>query len=213
METPPNYSLAFDKLSFLYKGHTAVIRSRLRSRAMEGLIRYLNDFVEEPDGTFQTMSFALVREGKAYLVPRFIENWLDLISSRLHRAGFQFVDHQHARIDLADHTVVVPEVSLEVDREALRSFLPAEDFRREPPPVPGGRYPLEAWSYFGADGEVLSPEHERLRLFQSAANAFQVGVPRLLAELERLQAKVRIVNLNSPYTDSLPDKIISLAQA
>ena len=217
VQAPPNFSLRLSsgdggagsqKLKFLYRGHGCIIRSRSRARVVRGLLNYLDAFVAPPDGTLRVRSFALVKQGKAYLVPRMIEVWLDLLSSPLHKAGFQFVDVQNAAVDLATRELVVPELHLAIDTKALET-VQRESGGREPPPIGPGRYPIEAWAYFGKDGD--SAQSWLLTFFQSTLNAYEFGVPETLRALESLGDQGRVRDLGSPYKDDLAGRIAKLA--
>ena len=177
---------------------------------MCGLLNYLDDFVAPLDGTLRVRTFALVKQGKAYLVPRMIEIWLDLLSSPLHREGFQFVDVQNAAVDLATGELVVHDLHLDVDTQALEAFQRSEKGGREPAPIAPGRYPIEAWAYFGK-GDAQSAPSTLLTLFQSTLNAFEFGVPETLRALESLGNRVRVQDLGSPYKEDLAGRIAKLA--
>lgn len=220
MPAPPNYSLqlsrgegqASQRLRTLHRGHVGVIRTRWRSRALRGLLNYLDEFLPRPAGLLQAQVFALVKDGKAYLVPRDIEIWLELLSSPLHRAGFQFVDLQTVRVDLETRELVVPELQLAVDAGALQDLHRSEGGAREPGSVSPGRYPIEAWAFFQKDGQAPSAESTLLQLFQSTANAFELGVPATLRVLESFAAALRVGDLGlPPYHDSLAVRIAALA--
>ena len=219
VEAPPNYSLRLShgdgsgnqKLKFLYRGHTCVIRSRWRSRVVRGLLSYLDEIAAPLDGTLRVRSFALVKQGKAYLVPRMIEVWLDLLSSRLHKEGFQFVDLQNAAVDLETRELVVHQLQLEVDTAALGELLRPEGGGREPQAVAPGRYPIVSWAYFGKGEGETSAEARLLTIFQSTLNAFQFGVPETLRALESFGKNVRVQDLGSAYNDDLAGKIVKLA--
>ncbi len=220
LPAPPNYSLQLSrgegadshKLRFLHRAHIGVIRTRWRSRALRGLLNYLNEFLPRPDGLLQAQALALVKDGRAYLVPRPLEVWLELLSSPLHRAGFQFVDLQTVLVDLGARELVVPELQLEVDAQALPDMHRSEGGAREPAPVAPGRYPIEAWAFFEREGRAPSAQSTLLQLFESTNNAFDFGVPETLRALAPFAAALRVSNIGSPrYDDSLPAKIAALA--
>lgn len=221
MPAPPNYSLqlsrgegnASQRLRTLHRAHMMVIRTRWRSRALRGLLSYMDEFLPRPPGLQEVQALALVKDGRAYLVPQPIEVWLELLSSPLHRAGFQFVDLQSVRVDLEARELVVPEWLLEVDAGALQDLQRSEGGAREPGAVSPGRYPIEAWAFFQTDGQPApSAESTLLQLFQSMANPFDLGVPATLRTLESFAAGVRVGNLGSPpYHDSLAARITALA--
>ncbi len=218
LPAPPNFSLqlprnagAAHKLNLLYRAHTAVIRTRWRSRVVRGLLNYLDEFLGHPRGLLQARVFALVKDGRAYVVPRLVEVWLDLLSSPVHRAGFQFVDSQAATVDLQAHELVVPEWRLQVDTGALEPWQRTGGREREPAPVAPGRYPIAAWAVFHGEGQALSRESALLKLFQSTVNAFDLGVPETLRVLETFGTGLRVESLGSPYQGSLAHKIVALA--
>jgi hypothetical protein len=220
VEAPPNFSLRLSlgvgtgnqKLMFLHRAHVGVIRTRWRSRAVRGLLNYLGEFLPCDEGFFRVRALALVKAGRAYLVPRAIESWIvELLSAPLHRAGFQFVDVETAALDLRTRELVVPELRLEVDASALGDLQGSDGRAREPAPILPGRYPVEAWALFGQTSETSSLAPRILQLFQTEANAFDFGIPALVRELEPFAAAVRVVHLGSPSTEVLADKITALA--
>jgi hypothetical protein len=199
-------------VKLLHRGHVGVIRTRWPSRALGGLLGYMDEHLARPSGLLQAEVFALVKDGRAYLVPRPIEVWLELLSAPLHRAGFQFVDRQTVRVDLEARELLVPELMLEVDAHALPDLRRSEGGAREPGPVPPGRYPIGAWAFFHQDGQAPTAKSTLLQLFQTTTNAFDFGVPATLRALESFAARLRVGDLGRPpYDDGLAARIVALA--
>lgn len=222
VEAPPNFSLrlpldttgsgaANQKLSFLHRAHTNVIRSRRRARALLGLLGYLDEFLPPPQGFLRAQALALVQNGRAILIPRPLEAWIELSSSPLHRFGFQFVDRQGVLVDLARRELVVPEPRLALDWEPVRGILNPEGREREPAPVAPGRYPIAAWAFLQRENEAPAQVSNVLELFQVTDNAFDLGVPETLDVLRTFSSRLRVGRLPLRYDDGFPHALAALA--
>ena len=221
MEAPPNFSLALSrgtgadrsKMRFLHRAHVCLIRTRWRSRALHGLLGHLDEFLprQVPVAPLQVSALALVKDGRAYLVQRAIEGWLDQLSPPLHRAGFQFVDRETVWVDPESRALIVPPLQLESDASALPDLDHPEGGRSEPAFVPPGGYPIDAFAYFVRDPQAPSVKSALLQLFQSTTNAFDLGIPETLRALEPLASSLHVRNLSAPNPEGLAAEIAALA--
>ena len=162
---------------------------------MRGLFGYLDEVLPRPGGLLQVQALALVKEGNATLVPRALETFLELLSSPMHRLGFQFVDLETALVDLGTlESSSLPELQIP---QSSRTALGTSTLRK------GARNPITSFrtkirSRLGlslASGTVRlrqRVESTLLELLQSTKNAFDVGVPETLRALESFQSALRV---------------------
>lgn len=155
VEAPPNYSVILANgdgvgrgLNLLYRSWTTIIRSRYPSRVLRGLVRHLGQFDPSDPEYLRARVVALVRDRQAILVPDRVFTWTDILTPRLHRQGWQFVDAPFVDIDPKTAELVVTETEV----AHLAAEIPEEvPTRSEPAPVPPGRYPLLGWAFMASD--------------------------------------------------------------
>jgi hypothetical protein len=223
IEAPPNFSLvlaadhdrAFGRgLNLLYRSYSNVVRSRRVSRPLLGLAAYLADFLPpEPDSDLLTVEVGvLVRDGRALLVPPLTRTWTDILTPRLHRQRFQFVDARFATLDPTTAELVVPQPRLTLADEPLADLMSEQS--KEPDPVEPGRYPIEGWAFFTYDERDV----DRMSTAEGTAYAARyvmghheaASVARQLAHLLR---KAHPTAIGSPFRGDLASKIASVVAA
>ncbi len=173
----------------LYRGVTAVVRTRDLRRLVDGLLGYLSAAVERPDDdTLRLDVLALVHDGAAVLAPASIRPLLPSIERRLNAKGLRVVDRPWSCLDVTTGELVVPEPHLSVERSALEELGRGS---RDAAVAPG-RYPVVGWA-FGAGQEAQGPMSRALALTFAGARLLdgppldpQAALDRLAAVLGRL---------------------------
>lgn len=149
---PDNYSLALARpttgatqtLHLLVKGGSTLVRTRSVARAVRALLTNLAmDLGRVPDVVLHLHVAALVRDGRALLVPRWAVQPIERVQPRLARAGFQAVDTPSVLVDPETAELVVPAPSVPFDEAYLAAVDAAGSRGRELPGVLPGRYPID----------------------------------------------------------------------
>jgi hypothetical protein len=88
---------------------------------------------------------AVVRDGRAVLLPRGLRGWIKDLAPRFDRHGVVFVDSPFALVDPTKRELIVPDLSVEHDATMLDEVV--GDIRRahDRSFVDPGRYPIVAW--------------------------------------------------------------------
>lgn len=147
--TGANYSLRLSDdpkvFHVLYRGACVVTASPDPARVVAALVRHLDAHGPTPARLVPVQAVAVIREGRATLLPTLLEDDLRTQSRQLDRAGAQILDTHTVLLDLETREVVVrPRLTL--DRSALdRGVALAPAPRRPDPPVADGRYPIQRW--------------------------------------------------------------------
>lgn len=198
-EAPHNYSLylaAGDEggirpLQRLYRGGALEVRSRSAGRVVTALLGHLSWYAREPDEDLPAVqAMAVVRGGRAWLLPLDLRANLEHLEPALNRSGFAVVDELLPVVDPATAELVVREPVLEVDRGALgdlEGLVPAP--RRAEPQVRPGRYPLTAWVQHNHDPQA-SPAERLMHALAHTANSDRLGLRASATRLQSLLAAV-----------------------
>lgn len=171
VEAPANYSVILEDrsgvgrgLNLLYRSWTTLVRSRHPDRVLMALVAHLDQYGLAPaTDHLRARAVALVREGRAILVPDRVFTWTDLLTPRLHRKGWQFVDSPFVDVDPDRAELVVADPNIQGELMGADS----SSARREPPPVAPGRYPLDAWAFMASD----QPSPEAMSVAAGTARA------------------------------------------
>ncbi len=115
------------------------------TRVVTALARYVSGHAAPPPGLVPVQAVAVVKNGRATLVPTLLDEHLQALSRQLDRRGQRVLDVQTLHLDLERHEVVVGMLA-DIDGNALAAAASlAPSPRRADPPVPDGRYPIERW--------------------------------------------------------------------
>lgn len=191
-----NYSLRLsdDPKVFhtLYRGACVVMTSPDPARVVAALVRHLDAHGPTPARLVPVQAVAVIRDGRATLLPTLLEDDLRTQSRQLDRAGAQILDTHTVLLDLEAREVVV-QPRLAVDRSALEQAVELAPAPRRPdPPVPDGRYPIERWLLM----ELWQPPgpYSRATATRRAALVVRGGVPVAgLDLLDRLADVFKVV--------------------
>jgi hypothetical protein len=216
----PNFSLhvaevdgarGAQDLHLLYRGITAVVRTRDLRRLVDGLLGYLSAAVERPDDrTLRLDLAAFVKDGVAVLAPAAVRSSMPVIERRLNAQGLRAVDRPWACVDATTAELIVPEPDLTVDGAAL-DCLPSN--ARRDAAVPAGRYPVVGWGFgIGADergpiSRALAVTLAGARLVDGAALGPKAALGGLAALIGRLQP----VGLWADQPEALVNPLVALA--
>ena len=133
-------------LNLLVRGAQQLVRTRSRARVLRGLLNYLSaDMVSRDPALLEIRTAAVVRDGRATVLPFPVTTWLQDLQPRLNRSGAQLVDAPWVLIDPATAELVVPEPMVEHDGDVLDELDRTDRLGPEPPPLLPGRYPLGSW--------------------------------------------------------------------
>lgn len=155
-DAPPNFSVKFASTSsefhILYRGECPEVRTLDPSRLFTALRLHLDGVAPLQQGLVRFQARAVVRDGRATLLPSAARESLMAIDRRLRRAGLLAVDAPSVTIDL-ESTELVIEPSLQLESAPLAELaarLPEP--RRTERHVGPGRYPIDRWVF-------LDPHH------------------------------------------------------
>jgi hypothetical protein len=225
VEAPPNFSVIIEGepgqgdvavgLHFLYKNHTAIVRSRRPERVLDGLFAYLAGHLPaaESNGLIRVTGVGLVKEGRAVLAPGMITTWTDILAPRLNRNGVQFVDAPQVALDVERGDMVVEEPGLVVDRAALAELNRQGSPGREPASVKPGRYPLVGWALFTGDEDQIRPISPVNGIVAAAPGVMHhsdLKAEQVMKALGRLFGRTKPVAVGSPYEGDLASKLLGV---
>ncbi|MDQ4070652.1 MAG: hypothetical protein M3203_14445 [Actinomycetota bacterium] len=217
---PPNFSLHVAEddgargakdFHLLYRGITAVVRTRDLRRLVQGLLGYLSAVAERPDADMLRLDLlALVTEGAAVLAPAAVRSSLASIERRLNAKGLRVVDRPWTCVDVTTGELVVPEPDLTVDRSALDQLPSGGRGERAVPP---GRYPVVGWG-FGVGREEQGPISRALALTLAGSRLLDrppAGPQHTLDRLAGVLGRVQPVALWADRPEGLVDPLSALA--
>lgn len=201
-ERPANYSMRLSddpsRFHVLLRNSCLVVASPDARRVVLALLRHLADHAGAPEHTLAVQALALVRDGRATLVPTLLEDDLRSSSRALADAGIQLLDSVSVHVDV-DAAEVVVGAGLDVHDAGIAKVLDlAGAPRRTDPPVPAGRYPIkqwammELWSEPGAYSRATATRRAALLL----RGGPEAGGPGTMAGLAALFARVPAVGIN-----------------
>lgn len=219
VEAPPNYSIVISRedsngnsagLNMLYEGHTNLVRSRYPERAIRALFQHLAKYLPaQSDGLLRAAAQALVRDGRAILVPNFVVTWMAQLAPRLNRSGWQFVDQPQAAIDLEHAELVVLPPRLAISDSWLKE-LSGNRSEKEPDLVEPGRYPLAGWGVFSAEERVMSRAAGTAVLAMTITNPSAIGVSETVDGLLDITARIPVTGLGSPFEGDLAARLMAV---
>ena len=167
---PDNYSVALygsggrkQELNLLVKGAQQLVRSRSRARVLRGLLNHLSaDLTPVESSLLRLRTSAVVRDGRATVLPFDVTGWLKDLQPRLNKSGIQVVDIPWVLIDPTAAEMVVPEPSVDYDRLVLEELGKTDKLGPELPAVLPGRYALRSWILGATAGDTrpLSPARQ-----------------------------------------------------
>lgn len=210
---PRNFSVQFSAeptdAHLLFWGGCVAARSFDPDRITRALVDNLAAHQPPAPGLVWVASLALVKDGRAVLVPARFHDDLRIVDRQLRAAGFVPVDSPRVLVDLEAGELVVPEV-LEVDAAALADAVAGVPRRRVEPTVAYGRYPIERWvflSYRGAWGPI-----SRAAATRAAALEILEGIEApdraLVATLAELFTRVRATSMFPGHTMAMVDAVL-----
>jgi len=193
IEAPANFSalMAGDSdpdgqvraFNLLYRASDPLVRTRAPGRVLRTLLQHLSDFETTDATTLRVAATGFVVNGRVVVAPDGIAAEMANIETRLNAAGVQVIDAPLLYLDPASGEVVIPEPALTVDHDALADYERAHPApRREPEPVPTGRYPIAVWAFtVGPDQDTaLRPAQAVAGAAQQVVNADGFGAQRVL---------------------------------
>jgi len=136
--------------------------------------------------------------------------WTDHVSDN----GVQVIDAPVLHLDPASGTVIVPEPALTVDHDALAAFEQANPpARREPEPVPPGRYRIAVWAFTtAADADTsLHAAQAVAAAAQQVVNADGFGAQQVLEVMARVMTTTPITGVSWSEPSDLASRLIALA--
>jgi hypothetical protein len=221
VEAPANFSALVHhdadgarRFHFLYRASDSLVRTRTPWRVLRTLLNHLSDFASPDASVPKVEATAFVVDGRAVVAPERVRIELPAIETRLNDAGLMVVDTPVLHIDPASRELVVPELALSIDIDALADFdRDHAVVAREPSAVAPGRYPIAAWSF-------VAPEQTSTRLghaqavaaaAQDVVNAAALGAPRVLEDLAAVLGAVPARGLAWRTPDELARGLIDLA--
>jgi thiol-disulfide isomerase/thioredoxin len=150
---PDNYSVVLREtrdrgqdFNLLLEGPKYLVRSRTRARVLHGLLGHLSAELCLPEAPLLGLrTAAVVRDGRAIVMPAMVTSWFSVLQPRLNRLGLQLVDLPWLPIDPTAAELVVSEPTVEHDRSVLDELDGAENVGTELSRVVPGRYPISAW--------------------------------------------------------------------
>lgn len=146
LQHPGKRSANLRFLDLLVRDDLQVVRSRSAGRVLRALVGYLSVELYNPDpGLLQVDGIAVVRDGRAHVLPSLLYRMFSLAQPRLGRLGLQIVDRPRVSLDPATAEVVVAGPTVAHDPAVLDELDAAEAPVDEAPPIAPGRYPLGAW--------------------------------------------------------------------
>ncbi len=218
----PNFSLhvaeddgarGAKQFHLLYRGVTAVVRTRDLRRLVDGLLGYLSAAVERPDGDMVRLDvLALVKDGAAVLAPASIRSLLPSVERRLNAKGLGVVDRPWSCVDVTTGELVVPEPDLSVDRSALDQL--GRGSRGDGAVAPG-RYPVVGWA-FGAGPDAQGPMSRALAVSLAGGRILDRHTLDPQARLDRLAAllgRLEPVGVWAERLDGLVEPLVALASS
>ena len=154
VDAPANYSCKLANgertrgkrnLQFLYRGNSAIVRTRSERRVMHALLAELSWYAGPHEPSLLSVhGIALVGPTGALIAPPTLRPWLSTIERRLQAKGLRIVDTPTVLVDPARSEVVVPEPALTLDRDALAELRGTGDDEVVAP----GRHPIRGWAFF-----------------------------------------------------------------
>lgn len=179
-ESPPDGGRTID-LHRLYLGHHLVLRTRDPHRVLAALDSHLDAhaLTHDPERA-QLAATAVVRDGRAHLLPTASRRRVVDHARRYAAAGYLLVDRPWVEVDLGAGELVVAPSSIDVDEVAVPDSVATGD---AVPAVRPGRYPILSIAVAeGTAGEaVLDLGRAVVNLAQLDAGATLTAVHRLVA--------------------------------
>jgi len=193
----------------LVHGGSELVRSHSAARVLSALLAHLTDDLGTADsGACRIAAAALVRDGRAVVVPWATRHWSRSLEPMLAERGFVFVDGPAPGIDLDRGEIVVAAPSVPHDPEVLAELDRAAHLGAELARVMPGRYPIAAWCFFGsgASGRVLSVASATalaLPIIGTSENVDSL-VDQLSCGFEQVPAFALAYETEREFVDSLP---------
>jgi hypothetical protein len=176
VEAPANYSCKLAtgertrgqrSLHFLYRGTSAIVRTRSERRLMHALLAELSWYAAPPDPSLLSVhGVGLAGANGAVVAPPALRPWLSTNERRLQSKGLRIIDTPTVLVDPARAEVVVPEPALTLDRAAIAAYgRPGDDEIVAP-----GRFPIRGWAFF-----TEPTEHDTVPRARAVAMAAQLA--------------------------------------
>lgn len=160
---------------------------------MRALLLHLTGLVEPARTDVLTAgALALVKDGRAVLVPPGARADLKRNETVLNRSGVAVDDHHHAAVDVQTGELVVEPPAVDLPPEAWSALgeLYPEPARGELV-VPAGRYPVAGWVFLDQTLPELTPADGVLRALSLLRHAHEVGVQGAVDALAGVFATAR----------------------
>lgn len=134
----------------LYRHRCIELRARTRLRTIQAFLTHLGHLAaRQCDGVLAVDALALLRRGRAVLVPSTVRRQLQRIERRLWRAGIIAVDAPAALLDLDDAALVVPAPLEPLDETHVAKLGVTAGRERPEPATEPGSYPVAGWAFHG----------------------------------------------------------------
>ena len=199
-----NFSLRLakepDSFHIMSWGNCPVLRTLDIERLIVGLLRFVGNHGESPEGTFRTTLAAAVRDGQAILVGRDIRERLVKDERALRRQGFSVQESPWADIDLRTGELVVSDPNLIVDADGLEELRAmSAPARRHEGAVRQGRYPVAGVIVSGdISGSILSRAEAAYEIARASATPISDRqAADMLATLGGFAERVQIITADT----------------
>lgn len=186
-------------------------RSSDPNRVINALLQSLDTHAGPAPGLARVHGTAVIRDGRAMLVPNRLREQFQNLDRRLRARGVLVVDAPLANLDLKTAEVVIQQ-QMTVDRAPLDEALAGVPCRRRVPAVKPGRYPLVRWLFvdFWREGVGGEPSFSRATAVRRASlttvDEIRPGKPPL-EELGRLFESVEAVGVDPQSPGELLDLV------
>jgi hypothetical protein len=193
----------------LVHGGSELVRSHSAARVLSALLAHLTDDLGIADSSAcRIAAAALVRDGRAVVVPWATRHWSRSLEPMVAERGFVFVDGPAPGIDLDRGEIVVAAPSVPHDPEVLAELDRTAHLGAELARVMPGRYPIAAWCFFGsgASGRVLSVASATALALPIIGTSENVDalVDQLSCGFEQVPAFALAYETEREFVDSLP---------
>ena len=186
---PPG--LSFQNDHRLYRGHCALVRTRVPWRAIYALDQALARLIEPRREHVTTNHLVVTRQDRAIILPKILLSRIEVIETEMNADGLRLADPPYAYLDVASRQAIVRPSAMIRDKENSVQSLdavvgPSLGARPEP-----GRYRIVQML-------MLAPDHGSQsvpigRAFASAISALEIEDTDIQSAVAQLYAFMRQV--------------------
>ena len=191
-------------IPLLFRGGQQVARSSNLGRILRATIAHLDAFLPPPDELLATEARAVVNRDRAVLVTLAFADAVDVAGRRIARDGWSIVDGAAAFVDRTTLELVVPEIRLELDHDALARLDARHPRGTEELPTRGIRRPVRALVSLDTADEDLSPAQRFSRLAAFVSSPRRPLRATDLRTLASMQADAQVIRSGWIDERSLP---------